>query len=290
MRILVTGATGKVGTAVMEQLTKAGLPTVAAVRSVERAMSQLPQERNTAFVPFDFSAPTTFSKALEDVSHLFLVLPPGLEEATAALQLINQAEARNIAHITLLSGRTTGNLRGRPLNQIEQTLAHGRVPYTILRAGWFMQNFNTWVADEIREQHKFHLPAGDSKTAFVDVRDIAEAVQQAITNPQHAYQRYELVSEEALDHYQIASTFTKVLGRPINYVDVQAPDYIELMLKKGWSISDAAFNVFLYDMVKTGKESTIAPDLKQMIGREPLTFEQYVRDHKWAWMPPEENK
>jgi len=289
MRILVTGATGKVGTAVMEQLTKAGLPTVAAVRSVDRAMSQLSLNGEVAFVPFDFSAPATFTRALEDISHLFMVLPPGLEEATAALQLINQAEARNIAHITLLSGRTTGNLRGRPLNQIEHTLEHGRVPYTILRAGWFMQNFNTWVADEIREQNKFHLPAGDSKTAFVDVRDIAEAVQQSITNPKHAYQRYELVSQEALDHYQVASTLTSVLDRPNNYVDVQAPEYIELVLNKGWSTEEAAFNVFLYDLVKTGKESNIVPDLAQIIGREPLTFEQYARDHKSAWISPDEN-
>ena len=172
MRILVTGATGKVGRAVTKQLANSGLPTIAASRSATKAKAQLGLEEQIEYIDFDFHQPASFANTLDGKSHLFLIAPPAAKEAELLIQFIHQAQAHKIDHITLLSGRTTGDLKGRTLNKLEsvlendQALDHYEVadilsstPYTILRAGWFMQNFDTWHQSDIRDENGIFLLA-----------------------------------------------------------------------------------------------------------------------------------
>ena len=67
--------------------------------------------------------------------------------------------------------------------------------------------------------------------------------------------------------------------------DLSAPDYIARALNQGFSAQAAAFNVFLFDIVKTGKEEHISEDLPNIIGRPAITFEAYAKDHEEAWHP-----
>ena len=274
MNILVTGATGTVGSAIVELLSGKGLTFWGAGRSA----AQAPGRR-----VLDFAKPATFRKALEGITHVFLMAPPGVKNPAYYKRFLDAALSFQVRHITMLSGRTSGDVSGRALNLIEEQVRSSGIAYTILRPGWFMQNFSGDLAADIRDEGRIYLPAGNSRTAFVDVRDIAEAVVQTFLDPSHQGKTYELVSREALDHYQVAALFTQALGRPVEYVPLSPAAYISRMLERGKSESHAALYVYLYDLVKTGKEALLSGDLERIIGREPVRFERFIEDHLETW-------
>ena len=275
MKILVTGASGPAGAITLEHLRNKGLDAVGAGRT---GMADKP------WVVLDYSQPGTFRKALGGVTHLFLVVPSGFKHPNQIEGFLGAALSFHVEQITFLSGRTTGDIKGRVLNTIEEQVRNSGMPLTILRPGWFMQNFaEDALAEDIRKEGKIYLPSGDAKTAFVDVRDIAAAVEQTFLVKKHQGRTYDLVSKEALDHYEVAALFSKVLGRPVEYIDLSPADFLAMMLGRGESEEGMASYIYLYDLVKTGKEAHLSPDLADILGREPRRFSQFVEDYREVW-------
>ena len=93
MRVLVTGATGKVGSAVTQHLANSGIPTTAASRSAASAQSHLGLGDRVGYMDFDFRQPAGFAKALDGKTHVFLVAPNNLQDAELLIQFIHQAQA-----------------------------------------------------------------------------------------------------------------------------------------------------------------------------------------------------
>ena len=273
MKILVTGASGPAGAITLKHLIEKGYDAVGAGR---KAVADKP------WVVLDYAKPTTFRKALKGVTHLFLVVPSGAKNPEYYQQFIDAA--LEVEHITFLSGRTTGDIKGRVLNTVEEQVRNCGLPYTILRPGWFMQNFSDGeLARDIREEGMIYLPSGDRKTAFVDVRDIAEAVEQTFLEASHIGKTYELVSAEAIDHHQVANLFSRALDKSVEYLDISPADFTTLMLERGWDEKGIAAYIYLYDIVKTGKEEHLSPDLAMILGREPRGFAEFIADHLEVW-------
>jgi uncharacterized protein YbjT (DUF2867 family) len=282
MKILVTGATGTMGQEVVKVISEAGLPLTAATRNKEQVRcSSNGTEGNVVYL--DYEKPSSFRPALQGISHVLLIIPPGAKEADAYLQFVQAAEIMQVQHITLLSGRTTGDLKGRPLAQLEKALEKSELNHTIFRLGWFMQNFATWLAADIRDRGEIALPAGDQPIAFVDIRDAAKAITKSFTEPSLRSQLYELVGPEALTHQEVAQLFTEILDRPVKFEDLSPVDYLSNVLKRGENKETAVFNVFLYDLVKTGKEASLTKDLERIIGHPPTPFRQFIKDYRTVW-------
>ncbi|MBK7409233.1 MAG: NmrA family NAD(P)-binding protein [Saprospirales bacterium] len=274
MKILITGATGTVGSAVLEHLKSLGMDAVGAGRAAAV---------DTSWAQLDFAKTTTFRKALKGITHLFLVVPSGYKDAGHIQRFLDAAISFHVEHITFLSGRTTGDVPGRMLNTVEEQVRKCGLPYTILRPGWFMQNFALGLAEDIRQEGKIYLPAGDAKTAFVDVRDIAVAVEKTFLEKGHQGKTYDLVSQEAIDHYEVARLFSEALGRPVEYVDLSPTDFLSLMLGRGEGEEGLAAYIYLFDLVKTGKEARLSADLAELLGREPKRFGAFVGDYLAIW-------
>ena len=282
MSHLIIGATGKSGEAVVRQLAGSGLPVRAAGRDAEkvrRHFGALPVEP----VAFDFGEAGSYARALADVSHVFFIAPPNATDSGPVERFLAEAVRSGVQHLTFHSGRTTGDIAGRPLNNIEKLVAASGLSYTILRPGWFMQNFGTWFLHDLRDEGKLYLPAGRSKSAFVDVRDTAAVVERTFTEPIHDGHTYELTSDQALDHYEVAALFTRILHRKIEYVELSPEEYIARELAQGHSESAARFTVGLYEIVRTGKEAHISPDIPNILGRPPIRLEQYIEDFADLW-------
>lgn len=275
MKSLITGASGTAGSLTLQHLTERGLNAVGAGRAAAK---------DKFWVELDYARPGTFRKALHGVTHLFLVVPSGHKEPEQFQRFLDAALSFHVEHITFLSGRTTGDVKGRALNTVEEQVRHCGLPYTILRPGWFMQNFAAdSLAIDIQAEGKIYLPAGAAKTAFVDVRDIAEVVEQTFLEKKHQGKTYELVSQEALNHYEVAALFSRTLRRPVEYIDLSPSDFLALMLGRGASEEGMASYIYLYDLVKTGKEARLSFDLARLLGREPGRFEGFIKDYLEVW-------
>lgn len=162
--ILITGATGTVGEAVVQQLHHQQISCRVAVRQPDRAQAMF-GDRVEA-VQFDFLDPATFSSAFVDITHLFLVRPPALSNIKQIAPALIAAKAAGVQQVVFLSLMGVERNRIVPHAAIERCIQQLELPFTFLRAGFFMQNLSTTHCDDIRLHDDLFIPAGTGKTKF----------------------------------------------------------------------------------------------------------------------------
>lgn len=283
MTILVTGATGNVGAAVITALPDT-TPIRAAVRDPHRAREKLGDKPE--YVTFDFADPATFGPAFNGVQRMFLVRPPEITDVASTITpAINAAREAGVQHIVFLSLQGVEQNRFVPHRAIEDVLRASGIDWTFLRAGFFMQNLNTTHRDEIRYHDEIFIPAGHSRTSFIDVRDIGAAAAHILTTSGYEQQAYTLTGAEALDYHAVAAILSSALGRPIRYVDPALPRFVWSHWRQGRPFRFALVMAMLYTLTRRGMAAEITPDLEQLIGRDAIRFEQYANDYRNDFMP-----
>lgn len=280
--ILVTGATGNVGSQVVQQLIAAGITPRVAVRSVKKADAL--KQAGAEPVEMDLDKPETVQPAFEGVDKVFLVSPfvPNMVELAAIL--VEAAKKANLNQIVRLSalaqpGITLSKWHG----EVEKMVEDSGISFTFLRPNGFMQNFVNSMADTIKTQNAFYAPVGDGKVSFVDIRDIAAVAVAALTIKGYENKAYDITGSEALSHQQAASIMSQVLGRTINYVDVPEDTARQVMQSSG--MPDPLINALLelYGSYKAEQASTVSSAVQEVTGKQPITFEQFASDYADAF-------
>ena len=281
MTILVTGFNGKVGFEVANKLKEKGLPAKCAVRHVEKA--QEIYDDRYEFIQLDFSDSTTFEKALNDVEQLFLMYPPG--DDIKFEQFLKTAKEKNIQHIVYLSVKDVQYLPFIHHFKNEMLLKKLGVPYTFIRAGYFMQNLNDFLADEIRERQRIFVPAGNGKTSFVDTRDLAEVASVVFENPdRHQNKKYAITGEEALDFFDVAKLMTEVLDVEIQYTNPTVKEFKEFMVGKGVDKEFVNVVVGIHFPTKLGLAKGMTNEYEKVTYEKPTKVKSYIRDYKDNWL------
>jgi len=279
-KILVTGASGNVGREVVKSLLAMGAAVRTTVLDAEDT-GKVPGE-DVEKVLFDFSKRETWAPALTGIERLFLMRPPAIGDVAQYVNpVVDAAQAAGVQQIAFLS--LLGVNPRTPHWQVEQKLLACDVPYTFLRPSFFMQNLNTFYGEGIRERDEIYLPAGRGKTSFVDVRDIGAAAAVVLTQPGHAGKAYELTGPEALDYYQVADIFTRVLGRRIVYTRPTPAEYARRLREQGFPAEFIQVQGMLYFPVRMGWGAKITPEMEQLLGRPPRDMAQYVADYADCW-------
>ncbi len=279
--ILVTGATGNVGAAVLALLRGHEPCVVAAVRDVARARGRLGD--GIAYVPFDFERPDTHAAAFSGIERLFLVRPPELADVRGVIApAIRAARAAGVRHVVFLSILGAERNRVVPHHRIEQTLRESGMDWTFLRASYFMQNLDTTHRAEVR-RGELLIPAGRGATSFVDVRDVAAVGALALTTGGHANRAYNLTGARALTYAEVARQFTAVLGRPVRYADPSPLAYVRALRAAGQPWPFIGVTLGIYTVARLGLAARIADDLPRLLGRAPITLRQYIEDYRDAW-------
>lgn len=283
--IVVTGATGQVGGAVVEALVGNNMQ----VRAATREPVDYRGDRQVTPIRFDYHAPETFAPALAGADGLFLIaLPLDFAAPYALAPIIDQAKAAGVAQIVLNSALGVELNEEAPLRKVERYLMVSGVPYTIVRPNFFMDNFVTGsLAPMITEKEGIFLPAGGARTSFIATRDIAAVVAAAFTEGLRG-QEFNLTGPEALDHYQVAAAISKVSGRPITYQPLNEGDFLAMMQKRGMPGEAARYLAMLYGIVRAGYMERLTGDVLRVTGRAPLRFVDYAEEHAAAWRKPEE--
>jgi uncharacterized protein YbjT (DUF2867 family) len=283
LKILVTGATGNVGSQVIRLLQKRDCHVCAAVRNPDKAKQILGS--NIDYIPFDFTNPNTFTNAFKGVNKLFLVRPPALanvrRQIAPALNAAKQAGVEQIVFLSILGAERN---RIVPHAKIERYIKKLNIPATFLRASFFMQNLNTTHREDIKTRGELFMPAGNGKTSFVDVRDIAAVAVRTLVENGHLGKAYALTGREALTYYEVANIFTEVLGKPIHYTNPSLLKFIWQMRHRGLSLDFILVMAAIYTTARLGLAGSITPDVEQLLGRPPLTMRQYVEDYRQFWL------
>ena len=214
--VFVTGATGTVGAAVAAQLAARGERVIAGVRS-GHAARRLPDGVDARLFEFA-STPEQLRRVMGGADRLFLMRPPQIADVQRFLiPVIDAAEDLGMRQVVFLSLQGVQFNRNTPHHQVEAYLKATRAPYTMLRPNFFMQNLSSTYADDIARHGEIRVPAGRSRTAFIDARDIGAVTATVLTEPGHDRKAYTLSGEQSLSYTDVAQIMSRVLGRPITY-------------------------------------------------------------------------
>ncbi|OKJ20762.1 NmrA family protein [Streptomyces sp. CB00316] len=269
--VLVTGGTGKTGRRVVARLRELGVETRAASRSGE--------------TPFDWEDPATWAPALEGAAAVYIVPLDTVPSPTPAF--VGQAVAAGVRRLVLLSARGVnepgyfGNsvLDRGPHFQGEEAVRSAGPAWTILRPGWFAQNFSEGPFLDGVRGGELVLPVADGKAAYIDTDDIAAVAVAALTEDGHDGEVYELSGPRALGIADVLDEIAKATGGPrASYVPVERADFRDGLIAQGMSEADIELWTGALEPIRTGREAPLKDGVRRALGRPPRDVADVFRD------------
>ena len=278
-KVLVTGARGNLGGAVVRALATAGLTVVGGGTAPEKM--QMPQGVQT--VRLIYERPDTVEAALKDVDGLFLVAPPLDWEAPAKVNpVIDLAKAAGVQHVIFNSALGADQNEAAPLRVIESYLMASGLNYTILRPNFFMENFSGGFIAPMIAQGGIYLAAGSAQTSFISTGDIAAVASAAFEKKRFGAQ-YNLTGPAALDHLQVARIISEAAGRKIQYQALSEEDMLQGARNQGMPEGAVQYMAVLYDAVRKGWTAAVTGDVEKVLGRPGISFGAFARKNAAAW-------
>jgi uncharacterized protein YbjT (DUF2867 family) len=194
---------------------------------------------------------------------------PGSDEAIDVLA--RKAVAAGVERLVLLSGR------GEPEAEVcEKIVLDSGTDSTVVRASWFMQNFDENYFVEPLLEGELVLPLGPVPEPFVDVRDIADVALAALTEPGHAGRLYEVTGPRLLTFADAVAEIGAATGRDIRYVQVPMDDWVAGLRADGLPGEVVELLTYLFTTVLDGRNGSLAEGVQQALGREPRDFAAYA--------------
>ncbi len=268
--ITVVGATGKTGRQVITEGVQRGWR----VRSAARRRTGAGD-----WVHFSWDERDTWPGAFRGSDAAYVLIPfnhPGAPETTP--DLIEAIARSGVRRIALLSSIDAEHAPpDSPLIEAERAVELAPTAGAILRPTWFFDNFSTGSFAAMTESGQIRLPAGNGKLPFIDTRDIA-AVAAAAMSEDGPEGILPLTGPEAIDHYDLARTLSEALGRQITYTPVEPDEFIQLMLRRGFSEDYSRFLADALADVATGKLTIpVWPTVEQICGRSAYGAGDWAR-------------
>lgn len=279
MTILVTGATGNIGGAVIEQLRPTNIPVRALVR--DRAKATALAAQGIELVQGDLSQPADLVAALTGVDAAFLVMPNDPQQVALECGFIDAAQQAGVRYVVKLSVLRSGELPST-LQQwhrhIEQHLEASGLAWMHLRPNMLMQNMR-WFAGGMAQQGALYHSVGATAIAHVDARDVAAVAALCLSQPGHASQAYDLTGPEAVSFTQVAAYFAAALQRPVQYVAISPAAMKAARLANGepaWYLDAEAE---LFACWQDGAGSAVTSTIADLLQRSPTSFADFVPDY-----------
>lgn len=274
-KILVTGATGTVGTQVVNGLLARGEQVVAATR-------QATPVAGAEARAFDLTDPATLPGVFAGVDRAYLLVPSGHLDADALLAPVIDAAAKAGVKVVLQSVIGVDADDDIPYRKVEIQLEKSGTPYVILRPNWFSDNFRTYWGPGIRAAGVIAVPAGEGRTSFIDARDIAASAVAALTTDRFDNRAFNLTGPSAHSYGEAAAMLSQVLGKPVHYQPVDDQAFIGILTGAGVPADYAAFLASIFHPVREGWTAAVTGDVEELTGRRPIALEQYIRDDRAA--------
>lgn len=279
--ILVTGATGTIGSSLVYILAHAGVQFRAMVRNPDHIPDPI-RELEVELVTGDFEDPATLVNALKGVKKAFLVSPGDWDVVRLQGNFIDAAKRAGVDYIVKIStiGAAPDALYslGRRHFEIEQQIESERIPYTHLRPHSFMQNFFL-QAQFIQAEGAFMAPMGEGKIPMVDARDVATVAATVLTTEDHEGMIYELTGPETLSYDDAAEKISDLVGRTVKFIDIPLDQTRKSLIDNGWQDWMADDLVSLYRFFREGHASQVTDSIESILGRPAVSFERFLKDY-----------
>lgn len=290
--VLVTGATGNVGSALLRLLSERGTPAVAALTGRHFDADGKFRDRGAVNLHgaqprhFAFEEPETWDPALHGVDRIFLLRPPHISRVRRDMvPFLERVRARGIDQVVFLSVQGAESNALVPHHAIEEAVRRLGLPCTFLRPSFFMQNLTTTHLPEIRDESRIFVPAGTGRTNFVDVRDIALAASIVLHDPRAIGQAYTLTGDRSYSYGEVAEILSDVTGRRVRYDSPGLFSFATYHLRRGRTLGQTVVMYALYSVARMGKADGTTDELERLIGRSPRSLPEFADDHRGELVP-----
>jgi uncharacterized protein YbjT (DUF2867 family) len=265
--IVVTGATGNVGRALVRMLTEAQLPVTAVARHITDA--DVPP--GVRAVAADLAEPAGLRDAFADARALFLLVagedPDGILAA---------ARAAGISQVVLLSSQGAGTRPQayRHPGLFEAAVRTSGLDWTILRSGGMATNAFAW-AESIRTRRAAEAPFGDIGLPFVDPEDVAAVATAVLRGPDaHLGATYTLTGPAPTTPRQRAAAIAAALGEPVHFTEQTRAQAHEQMARfMPLPVVEGTLTIL---GEPTESEQQVSPDIERVLGRAPGSFDTWA--------------
>jgi uncharacterized protein YbjT (DUF2867 family) len=256
--VLVLGATGSTGRRVAERLRGAGRQVRAASRRGEAR--------------FDWSESATWEPAVAGVARMYLMAPDGVAVDPSFVEL---AVARGVRHLVLLSSQGIEAMGDARLLDAERTVRGCGADWTILRPGWFYQNFDEGFLRPAVLAGELALPLGDVRQPFVDAEDIAAVAAAVLTGDGHAGRTYEVTGPRSLSFGEALEAVGRASGRPVRFRGTDA-EYLAAQTALGAPEEQTRQEIEAFAALRALGDVPPTGVVEQVTGREPTDFETWA--------------
>ncbi len=275
MKILVTGATGTLGSAVAIELAAAGADVRAAVHTPKKG--DFLRKKGIKTVPLDEDIPESIGKALKGMEKLFLLTPLAADMVEKVQRVVDEAKKAGIRHIvrqSALGAEREGTTLHRWHREAEKLIEASGIPCTFLRPNFFMQNYLTWPP----VHGVYYLPMGEAKISMVDVRDIAIVARAALLGKGHEGVAYPITGPGALSAGEAVGIIDRVCGEHFIFTDIAPEAARKGMLDAHMPEWLADGMLELYAWARKGEMAALHATVLNIGHKAPHTFEQFVKD------------
>ena len=272
--ILVTGATGKVGSEAVRLLAARHHPTRALVRDPSRA-----PHGDVEIVTGDFDRPDTLDAAMSGIDTVLLVSPAVPAQEIAVIDSAVRQGATHVIKITSKASADSPVDRRRGQAQIEAHLETTGLAYTLLRSNAYMQNLLA-LAPMIKQTGGFLMSAGDGQVGMIDARDVAATATTAATAPrEHAGRTYWLTGPDLITYTDIAKELSETLGHAVEYRQISPAEHQAAMITAGVPDAVATSNAQAFGLIAEGDAAWLSDDVESITGAAPRTLHTFIADH-----------
>ncbi len=281
-KILITGASGTIGSALVKELQSTGADF--------EVMTSKPETKvhGQAARQASFEDVAQLTQAFNGIDTLFVLLPLVPNKVQLARNVAAAAQAAGVKHIVRSSGAgadanatfSLPKLQGT----IDQIMADTGIPGTLLRNAGFMQNYVTFYQGLVKSGMVYAASA-DAAQSLVDVRDIAAVAALILLAPaDHAGKAYTLTGGEALTDTQRVTILSQAVGHTVGFTAISV-DQAAHTMRSDWGMPEVMVDWMssLNQIVSAGYAAGISSDVQNLLGRAPITFKQFALDHAALW-------
>ncbi|MCS7477746.1 NAD(P)H-binding protein [Umezawaea endophytica] len=274
--VLVTGGTGKTGSALVDLLRGGGMSVRVAART--------PPVGDPGAVRFDWGDPATFPVALRGVDRVYLVPPPlSVDPLPLVGPFLAEAERRGVRRVVLLGSAVVLPNAPGAVEMAARVL--DRPGWVVLRPSGFMQNFLRPhpLGERIRRHGEIRTAAGTGRLGWIDARDVAATAAALLVAPDDHAGEHLLTGPRALSFGEAASIIEARTGRPVRVAHLGVDEVAAHNRDAGLPAAFASALAAVETSIAAGREDLVSTALLDLTGQPPRTFAEFVHDHAAEW-------
>lgn len=278
-KILVTGATGNTCSILIPALLSAGHQVRAFVRNEEKAQSL--KDAGAEIYVGDLDQADTIDAALEGIDKVYLCTWNGPTAATQGkniIEAIKKAGTNPLVVRHSAFGADSSELI-QQINEVDKALKESGIPYTIIKPTFFMQNL-VMASPTIQSDGNFYWDWADGKAGMIDIRDIVDSAMGALAGKAEQGKEYILTGSQSISMSDVATSFTRVLGKQVNYVAVPHEASKESMIGMGFPEFIVDGYVELSKGFSKGFADTTTNNVELLSGHKARSIDDFTGDFK----------